>query len=99
MAIWLDGEDLPQLARYFYRQSLEERGHALMMVQYKLDRGHKVEIPAVRSAENDFKGCSGNRGSFPGAERKGSHRSDRGSFLRSTQQETMLWVSSSSSGS
>ena len=55
MAIWLDGEDLPQLARYFYRQSLEERGHALMMVQYKLDRGHKVEIPAVPSVKNDFK--------------------------------------------
>ena len=47
MAIWLDGEDLPQLAKFFYRQSLEEREHALMMVQYKLDRGHKVEIPAV----------------------------------------------------
>ena len=55
MAIWLDGEDLPQLARYFYRQSLEERGHALMMVQYKLDRGHKVEIPAVPNVKNDFK--------------------------------------------
>ena len=29
MAIWLDGEDLPQLAKFFYRQSLEEREHAL----------------------------------------------------------------------
>ena len=55
MAFWLDGEALPQLARYFYRQSLEERGHALMMVQYKLDRGHKVEIPAVPNVKNDFK--------------------------------------------
>ena len=33
MAIWLDGEDLPQLAKFFYQQSLEEREHALMMVQ------------------------------------------------------------------
>ena len=54
MAIWLDGEDLPQLAKFFYRQSLEEREHALMMVQYKLDRGHKVEIPAVPAVKNDF---------------------------------------------
>lgn len=54
MAIWLDGEDLPQLARYFYRQSLEERDHALMMVQYQLDRGHKVQIPAIPAVQNDF---------------------------------------------
>ena len=54
MAIWLDGEDLPQLAKFFYQQSLEEREHALMMVQYKLDRGHKVEIPAVPAVKNDF---------------------------------------------
>ena len=44
MAIWLDGEDLPQLAKFFYQQSLEEREHALMMVQYKLDRGHKEKV-------------------------------------------------------
>ena len=52
MAIWLDGEDLPQLAKFFYQQSLEEREHALMMVQYKLDRGHKVEIPSVPAVKN-----------------------------------------------
>ena len=43
MAIWLDGEDLPQLAKFFYQQSLEEREHALMMVQYKLDRFENVQ--------------------------------------------------------
>ena len=26
LAVWFDGEDLPQLAKHFYRQSLEERG-------------------------------------------------------------------------
>ncbi|MBV8932921.1 MAG: ferritin, partial [Kutzneria sp.] len=25
IAVWFDGQDLPQLARHFYRQSLEER--------------------------------------------------------------------------
>ena len=54
MAIWLDSEDLPQLARHFYRQAMEERGHALMMVQYQLDRGHKVQIPAIGAVKNDF---------------------------------------------
>lgn len=54
MAVWLDGEDLPQLARHFYRQSLEERDHALMMVQYKLDRGHKTVVPGVPEVKNTF---------------------------------------------
>jgi ferritin len=37
IAVHYDAETLPQLARFFYRQALEERGHAMMMVQYLLD--------------------------------------------------------------
>lgn len=33
VAAWFDGQDLPQLAKHFYRQSLEERNHAMMMVR------------------------------------------------------------------
>ena len=44
VATWFANQDLPQLARYFYRQSVEERNHAMMMVQYMLDR----DIPAFR---------------------------------------------------
>ena len=33
-AVHYDAETLPQLARFFYRQALEERDHAMMMVQY-----------------------------------------------------------------
>src|SRR5919108_733179 len=33
-AVYYDAETLPQLARFFYRQALEERDHAMMMVQY-----------------------------------------------------------------
>lgn len=54
MAAWFDGQDLPQLAKHFYRQSLEERNHAMMMVQYMLDRGIKVTIPGVGPVSNDF---------------------------------------------
>lgn len=53
-AVWFDGQDLPRLAAHFYRQSLEERNHALMMVQYMLDRGHDVQIPGVDPVRNDF---------------------------------------------
>ena len=97
MAIWLDGEDLPQLARYFYRQSLEERGHALMMVQYKLDRGHKVEIPAVRASRMILR-MFRKSWIFPWRRKRKSPVRSR-LFSPQHATKTMLWVSSSSSGS
>lgn len=54
VAVWFDSQDLPQLAAHFYRQSLEERGHAMMMVQYLLDRDLPVSIPGVAAVSNDF---------------------------------------------
>ncbi|WP_028661497.1 ferritin [Saccharomonospora saliphila] len=54
LAVWFDNEDLPQLAKHFYRQSLEERNHALAMVKYMTDTDHHVEIPAVGEVRNDF---------------------------------------------
>lgn len=54
IAVWCDRQDLPQLARHFYRQSLEERNHAMMLVQHMLDRGMPVEIPAVGAVRNVF---------------------------------------------
>ena len=54
IAVWFHGQDLPQLAKHFYRQSLEERNHAMMMVRYILDRGLKIAIPGVEPVRNDF---------------------------------------------
>ena len=54
IAVWFDGHDLPQLARHYYRQSLEERNHAMMIVQYMIDRGIPVQIPAGGPVRNDF---------------------------------------------
>ena len=54
VAVWFARQDLPQLARYFYRQSLEERNHAMMMVQYMLDRDIPVTIPGIDPVRNDF---------------------------------------------
>ncbi|MGV8976776.1 MAG: ferritin [Cellulomonas sp.] len=54
IAVWFDGQDLPQLARHYYRQAIEERNHALMIVQYLLDRGLHVEIPSGGHVRNDF---------------------------------------------
>ena len=54
IAVWFDDHDLPQLARHFYRQSLEERNHAMMLVQYRLDRDLGVTIPGVDAPQTAF---------------------------------------------
>jgi bacterioferritin B len=55
IAVWFDGETLPLLAAHFYRQALEERNHAMMIVQYLLDADHEVVIPAVEAPQTAFK--------------------------------------------
>lgn len=54
IAVHFDGEDLPQLASRFYGQSVEERNHAMMLVQYLLDRDIDVEIPGIDAVCNRF---------------------------------------------
>lgn len=53
-AVHYDGETLPQLARFFYRQALEERDHAMIMVRYLLDAGAPVTIPGVTAPRAAF---------------------------------------------
>ena len=54
IAVWFDNSDLPQLARHYYRQAVEERNHAMMIVQYMLDRSLHITIPGVEPVRNDF---------------------------------------------
>ena len=54
LAVWFDSHDLPRLAAHFYRQAVEERNHALMIVQYMLDRSFDVAIPGVPEVINEF---------------------------------------------
>ncbi len=54
IAVYLDGAVLPQTAKFFYRQSIEERNHAMMLVQYCMDRDVPVEIPPVEPVRNAF---------------------------------------------
>ncbi|MGH3554630.1 MAG: ferritin, partial [Mycobacterium sp.] len=49
-----DDADLRQLAKHFYRQAVEERNHAMMLVQYLLDRDVRVEISGVDGVRNQF---------------------------------------------
>ncbi len=53
-AVYYDAETLPRLAAFFYRQALEEREHAMMMVQYLLDVGAEVHIPDIKSQQTSY---------------------------------------------
>ena len=46
-AVYYDSLTMPQMAAFFYAQALEEREHAMMMVQYLLDTDSGVTIPGV----------------------------------------------------
>ena len=54
IAVHYDGMTLPRLATLFYKQALEERNHALMLVQYLLDRDAAVTIPGVEAPRSQF---------------------------------------------
>ena len=54
IAVYYDSETLPQLGGRFYRQALEERNHAMMMLQYLLDAGLPAKVPGVAEPRNEF---------------------------------------------
>jgi bacterioferritin B len=54
IAVYFDDGNLPQLAKHFYSQAVEERNHAMRFVQYLLDRDIHVEIPGVDAVRNQF---------------------------------------------
>ena len=53
-AMHYDALTMPQMAAFFYAQALEERGHAMMMVQYLLDTDAEVLIPGVAAPQSTF---------------------------------------------
>ncbi len=54
IAVHYDAETLPQLAAHFYRQAVEERNHAMMIVQYLLDADEPVNVPGVAAPRTEF---------------------------------------------
>lgn len=54
IAVHYDQRSLQQLAGRFYRQAVEERNHAMMIVQYLLDTGASPLIPAVEAPQTRF---------------------------------------------
>ena len=54
IASYFDSETLPQLAKFFYVQSEEERTHAMRFVKFINDVGGRVVIPALPAPQADF---------------------------------------------
>jgi bacterioferritin B len=54
IAVYYDAQTLPRLAAHFYRQAVEERNHAMMIVQYLLDADERIVIPGVEAPQTDF---------------------------------------------
>jgi ferritin len=54
IAVHYDAHTLPQLAKHFYRQAIEERNHAMMIVQYLLDADADVRIPGANAPHTAF---------------------------------------------
>lgn len=53
-AVYYDAATLPRFAAFFYRQALEEREHAMMMIRYLLDVGEEVRIPDIKAQQTSF---------------------------------------------
>lgn len=53
-AVYYDALTMPQMAAFFYGQAVEERDHALMMVQYLLDTDAEIALPGVEAPQSQF---------------------------------------------
>jgi ferritin len=54
VAVYFDEQTLPELAQFFYRQSEEEREHAMKFIHFMLETGAKPIIPATPQLRNEF---------------------------------------------
>jgi len=54
VAVYYDAETLPRLSSFFYAQAVEERNHAMMMLQYLLDAGEAATVPGTAAPRTDF---------------------------------------------
>lgn len=54
IAAYFDQEGLGGLARFFYRQSEEEREHAMKFVSFVVDAGGPLRIPEIAAPRSEF---------------------------------------------
>jgi bacterioferritin B len=54
VAAWYDRETFPRLAKFFFDQADEERGHALKMVGYLRDTNSELKLGEVKAPRTEF---------------------------------------------
>ena len=54
IASYFGSESLSELSRFFFRQSEEEREHALKFIHFIIDVGGQLEVPDVPAASSGF---------------------------------------------
>lgn len=54
IAAYFDTQSLNELARFFYRQSDEERQHALRFLRFILEAGGEAKLPAVEAPRSEL---------------------------------------------
>jgi bacterioferritin B len=54
VAAYYDRETFPRLAKFFFEQAEEERGHAMKMVNYLRDTSSPLRIGEVAAPKTDF---------------------------------------------
>ena len=55
IAAHFGAENLPGLSAHFHKQAMEERNHAMRFVNYLVDTGARVRIPAIPAPKGEFK--------------------------------------------
>lgn len=55
LAVWCDDQNLKGFARFFHKQSGEEREHAMRFADHLLDRGVRPELQALPAPTTTFK--------------------------------------------
>lgn len=54
VAAWYERATLPELAGFFYRQAVEERNHAMMLLKFQLDTDRAIDLPGVDKPRSEF---------------------------------------------
>ena len=53
-AVYYDDLTMPQMAAFFYRQAIEERNHAMMIIRYLLDIDAPAKVSGVAAPKTEF---------------------------------------------
>jgi ferritin len=54
VAVWFEQQTLPELAACFYRQAVEERNHAMMLLKFQMDTDRAVRLPGIAEPRSEF---------------------------------------------